>query len=107
MPFVVARVYTNAAGYPEFAFSHNPFVHSTEHHAENEARKLSKRFEAEFAVFPRVLTVECETTIKTAGILHSDDIADALVALLVDSNGTAADIRKRVDAALTQLLNQP
>lgn len=56
-PFVVARTIINAMGYEDFMFGSKPYVHRTPHGAEEEARKLARRYDEKFSVFQRMYVV--------------------------------------------------
>lgn len=56
--FVIARVTTNEAGFPEYHFSPKPYVHRTDRGVEQHARALTRKHEAEFAIFQLVATTQ-------------------------------------------------
>jgi hypothetical protein len=69
--FVIARVTTNDAGFPEYHFSAKPYVHRTDHGAEQHARAMTRKHEAEFAIFQLVATTQITPT------ENSDDTPEA------------------------------
>ena len=62
--FVIARVTTNDAGFPEYHFSEKPYVHRTDHGVEQHARALTRKRETEFAIFQLVATTRIIPTEK-------------------------------------------
>ena len=58
--FVIGRVQINGAGFEEYRFAENPFVHSGEAPAVCQAKALARKHEANFAVFRKLALVGLE-----------------------------------------------
>lgn len=57
-PFIIGRIVINARGFEEYQFTRVPYVHRSEHGAEQEARKLVRKYNGTFAVLGEVLRAE-------------------------------------------------
>lgn len=77
-PFVIAQTVINAAGYEDFLFGNKPYVHRTPHGAEEEARKLARKYDDKFSVFQRLYTVVPKVVETRSLVCDADALAGTL-----------------------------
>lgn len=105
---IIAEVSVNSEGYEEFFLGERPFVHNTDSSADIEARRLCRLRDKRFAVFKRMYTVECQTTVRAQGPLTDEEITEAVSSKL-STHGIrlpALELRKLVASALYGLLTK-
>lgn len=105
-PYVVARTVINSMGYEDFMFVSKPYVHRTPHGAEQEARRVARKYDDKFSVFQRVYTVIPEV-VETRTLTCDADALAGTLALHMQAADRHMDIttaRALVDRALKEVI---
>lgn len=106
-PFVVARTVINPAGYEDFLFVAKPYVHHTPHAAEQEARRIARKYEDKFSVFQRLYTVVPEVVETKTLTCDADALAGTLARQFQAANMhmSIESARSIVDRALKEVVS--
>lgn len=83
-PFVLALTYLNNARFNEYNFGETPYVHHSEHSAEQEARRLARHHEVDVSVFRKMYAVGFEVVSAETVVVEADRLASTLAMLIRD-----------------------